>query len=72
MPFSLSHTNDDTTLTILHKTGEHFFYNLQVTTVESDVLETIRLESPIRQITKHIITIENPLKGKYSVVMFLF
>ena len=56
---------------MLYDTGEYFFYNLQVTTGASDVLETIRLESPIRQITKHIITIENPLKGERCDVSIL-
>lgn len=47
------------------KTGEYLFYNLRVKTSVSEVLESIRIESPLRQTARYVVTVENPLTGTY-------
>ena len=42
-------------------TGEYLFYNLVAKTTMADVLETINIESPVRQSARYVITVENPL-----------
>ena len=40
-----------------------------VKTLRSDAIETIRLEAPVRQVIKHVVIIENPLKGIYHSLL---
>ena len=51
------------------ETGEYVFYALKVTTTAADVLETIEIESPIRQTARYVMSIENPLPRDVPVSM---
>ena len=44
-------------------TGEYLFYSLKAKTLASEILESIKIESPLRQISRYVITVENPLSG---------
>ena len=44
-------------------TGEYLFYTLKAKTLVSEILESIKIESPLRQISRYVITVENPLTG---------
>ena len=44
-------------------TGEYLFYTLKAKTLVSEILESIKIESPIRQMSRYVITVENPLTG---------
>ena len=41
-------------------TGEYLFHDLKVTVEEPNTLEVIKLEAPLRQTTRHLITVDNP------------
>ena len=43
------------------------FFNLKAKTLAPEVLETIRIESPVRQTAKHTVTLENPFKGALQI-----
>ena len=60
------------TVTFTNKlTGEYLFYNLKVKTSASEILEIIKIESPLRQISRYIITVENPLPGMHHFFIYL-
>lgn len=50
-------------------TGEYLFYNLVAKTTMADVLETVNIESPVRQSARYVITVENPLPADTAVTM---
>lgn len=50
-------------------TGEYCFYELTAKTSMPEVLETISVESPVRQTARYIITVENPLPREVPVAM---
>jgi len=50
-------------------TGEYLFYNLVAKTTMADVLETVNIESPVRQSARYVITVENPLPADTVVTM---
>eukprot|EP01034_Spumella_vulgaris_P022205 gene22205-28319_t len=51
-------------------TGEYAFYELTAKTTMPEVLETVSVESPVRQTARYIITVENPLPaGDNAVTM---
>jgi hydrocephalus-inducing protein len=43
------------------KTGEYLFHEVKVNVTAPGIMETIKLESHVRQVSHHLITIENPL-----------
>ena len=47
------------------------FFNLKAKTLAPEVLETIRIESPVRQTAKHTVTLENPFKGALQIQILL-
>ena len=49
--------------------GEYAFYDLTATTTMGDVVETISIESPVRQTARYTISIENPLPSDSPVTM---
>jgi hydrocephalus-inducing protein len=58
------------TITFTNKaTGEYLFYVFKVKTNASEVLETLEIESPMRQTARYIITVENPLPADVIVTM---
>lgn len=58
------------TITFTNKaTGEFAYYRFVATTTAADVLETITMESPVRQTARYIITVENPLGPHVPVNM---
>ena len=50
-------------------TGEFMFYRFTATTTAAEVLETITMDSPVRQTARYIITVENPLPPNVPVNM---
>jgi len=50
-------------------TNEYCFYNLTAKTTMPEILETITIESPIRQSARYILTLENPLSADTKVSM---
>ena len=50
-------------------TGEYEYFEFMVKVVGIDLFDTITLESPVRQSSKHIIVLENPLGATHSIVM---
>ena len=50
-------------------TNEYLFFALTAVTTASEVIETINLESPVRQIARHVITLENPLPLDVPITM---
>lgn len=50
-------------------TGEYAFFELTAKTTMPEVLETIAVESPVRQTARYIITVENPLPKDVPVAM---
>jgi hydrocephalus-inducing protein len=58
------------TITFTNKaTGEYLFYAFRVKTLASEVLETLEIESPMRQTARYVITVENPLPADVLVTM---
>lgn len=51
------------------QTGEYAFFELTAKTTMPEVLETIVIESPVRQTARYIITVENPLPKDAIVTM---
>ena len=51
------------------ETGEYVYYALRVTTTAAEVLETIEIESPVRQTARYVMSIENPLPRDVPVAM---
>merc|ERR1711871_277589 len=49
------------------ETKEYLFHDIKVTVDESNTLEVIKLEAPLRQTTRHLITVENPLAASAPV-----
>ena len=50
-------------------TGEYCFYSLTARTTTSDVLEVIKIESPVRQTARYVITADNPLPRDNIITM---
>ena len=48
-------------------TGEYLFHDLKVTVEEPNTLEVIKLEAPLRQTTRHLITVDNPLASSAAI-----
>jgi hydrocephalus-inducing protein len=49
--------------------GEYTYYDVTATTTMGDVVETIAIESPVRQTARYVISIENPLPTNSPVTM---
>merc|ERR1711988_1293232 len=49
------------------ETKEYLFHDIKVTVEESNTLEVIKLEAPLRQTTRHLITVDNPLAASAPV-----
>eukprot|EP01041_Mallomonas_annulata_P003640 gene3640-7257_t len=50
-------------------TGEYCFYSIVARTTTAEVLETISIESPVRQTARYVITADNPLPRDVLVTM---
>ena len=50
-------------------TGEYAFFELTAKTTMPEVLETVAIESPVRQTARYIITVENPLPRDMPIAM---
>jgi hydrocephalus-inducing protein len=50
-------------------TGEYCFYDIHATTTTPEVLETITMEAPVRQSSRYILTVENPLDRDAEIIM---
>jgi hypothetical protein len=48
-------------------TGEFLFYDLSVTATAPGVVDTLRLEAPVRQTTRRVIRVENPLPAETPI-----
>lgn len=48
---------------------EYCFYELTATTTTPEVLETIQMEAPVRQTSRFILSVENPLPSDAAVTM---
>jgi hydrocephalus-inducing protein len=58
----------DTTVTFANEaSGEYATYAVTITVTEAGVLRTISLEAAVRQSTRHIITVQNPLPADTEV-----
>jgi hydrocephalus-inducing protein len=51
------------------QSGEYFFYDIEAKAVSAEVLDTINLESSVRQSARHLLSIENPLDAHCEVTM---
>lgn len=49
-------------------TGEYAFYEITARTTMPEVLETIAVESPVRQTARAVLTVENPLPASANTV----
>jgi len=49
------------------KTGEYLFHDVKVNVTPPGIMETIKLESHVRQVSHHLITIENPLPSNAEI-----
>lgn len=50
-------------------TGEYCYYDINGKTTMSEILETISMDSPVRQTARYIISIENPLPPSIPITM---
>jgi hydrocephalus-inducing protein len=50
-------------------TGEYSYYDINATSTTPEVLETIPMEAPVRQSSRYILTVENPLGTDAEVAM---
>ncbi|CAM9698611.1 unnamed protein product, partial [Chrysoparadoxa australica] len=48
-------------------TGEYLYHTLELTSGEAEVQETITLEATVRNVIKHLITVENPLPSTTKI-----
>lgn len=51
------------------QSGEYFFYDIEAKALSAEVLNTINLESSVRQSARHLLSIENPLDSCTVVTM---
>lgn len=52
---------------MIKETGEYLFYNFAITVEDSQEFEEIQLISPIREVTKHQVALENPTDAEVKV-----
>jgi hydrocephalus-inducing protein len=50
-------------------TNEYLFYNFTLTTSAAEILETLGMESPVRQTARTVISLDNPLNAALPVGM---